>query len=117
MANRARRPELCRLDPLGRLATRPMQEVLARSRSETAVIAQIEEPEGVEASAAIAWTEGIDGLFLGPADLSVALGKTDQASPALLAQIEKVGSAAKTAGKAFVEFVAAATSAQQARIE
>lgn len=113
MANRARRPELCRLDPLGRLATRPMQEVLARSRSETAVIARIEEPEGVEASAAIARTEGIDGLFLGPADLSVALGKTDQALPA---QIEKVGSAAKTAGKAFVEFVAAATSAQQARI-
>ncbi len=86
-------------------ATRPMPEVLAKSRSETVVIAQIEEPEGVEASAAIAATEGIDGLFLGPADLSVGLGKTDQSSPELLAEIERVAAAAKAAGKAFATFV------------
>ena len=86
-------------------ATRSMGEVLARSRDETVVLAQIEEPEGVAASAEIAATEGIDGLFLGPADLSVALGKTDQSSPELMAQIEQVASAAKAAGKAFATFV------------
>ena len=96
-------------------ATRPMSEVLARSRDETVVLAQIEEPEGVDASAAIAATDGIDGLFVGPADLSVALGKTDQSSPELIAQIESVAAATKAAGKAFATFVPDIDKAQQWR--
>jgi 2-keto-3-deoxy-L-rhamnonate aldolase RhmA len=49
-------------------ATRNMSDVLAQSEEETIVIAQIEEPEGVDAVNAIAATKGIDGLFVGPAD-------------------------------------------------
>lgn len=82
-----------------------MAEVLAQSQAETIVIAQIEEPEGVEAAADIAATEGIDGLFIGPADLSVAYGKTDQKSPELMAAIREVGAATRAAGKAYVTFV------------
>ncbi|WP_208539150.1 HpcH/HpaI aldolase family protein [Algihabitans albus] len=96
-------------------ATQSMGEVLARSREETVVLAQIEEPEGVAASAEIAATAGIDGLFVGPADLSVALGKTDQASPELMAQIEQVAASAKAAGKAFATFVPNVAKAQEWR--
>jgi 4-hydroxy-2-oxoheptanedioate aldolase len=37
-------------------------------------IAQIETPTGVENAAEIAETDGIDALFVGPADLSASLG-------------------------------------------
>ncbi len=60
-----------------------MPEVLAQSAAETFVLAQIEEPEGVDAVADIAETVGIDGLFIGPSDLSVSYGKTDTNSPEL----------------------------------
>lgn len=85
-------------------ATRPMAEVLARD-AETMVIAQIEEPEGVEAVEAIAATEGIDGLFVGPADLSVGYGKSDQTSDELKSAIARTGAAARAAGKACMIWV------------
>jgi 2-keto-3-deoxy-L-rhamnonate aldolase RhmA len=79
-----------------------MPETLARSRKETIVLAQIEEPAGVEACEAIAAIDGIDGLFIGPADLSVSYGKTDTDSPELHAAYKRVGEACKAAGKGFV---------------
>ncbi len=79
-----------------------MPEVLAQSAAETFVLAQIEEPEGVDAATEIAETVGIDGLFIGPSDLSVSYGKTDANSPELHAAFKTVGAAAKAAGKAFV---------------
>lgn len=82
-----------------------MSDLLAKSRDETIVIAQIEEPEGVAVAAEIAGTEGIDGLFVGPADLSIAYGKTNQESDELMTAFAAVGKATKAAGKAFVTFV------------
>jgi 2-keto-3-deoxy-L-rhamnonate aldolase RhmA len=82
-----------------------MAALLERSRTETVVIAQIEDPEAVEASEAIAAVEGIDALFLGPADLSVAYGKTDQTSDALQAAMDRVGRAARQAGKGYATFI------------
>ena len=84
------------------LGTKSMPEVLAQSAAETFVLAQIEEPEGVDAATEIAETVGIDGLFIGPSDLSVSYGKTDANSPELHAAFKTVGAAAKAAGKAFV---------------
>ncbi|MEO0763628.1 MAG: aldolase/citrate lyase family protein, partial [Pseudomonadota bacterium] len=69
-------------------ATRPMSEILAQSQSETLVIAQIEEPEGVEAADAIAAIDGIDALFVGPADLSVAYGHDTIDNPDLAARFD-----------------------------
>ncbi len=86
-------------------ATRAMDDVLAQSRSETIVIAQIEEPEGVEAIDAIAGTDGIDGVFIGPADLSVAYGKTDINSEELKAAMKKVGDAARAHGTTLITWV------------
>ena len=61
----------------------------------------------------IAATEGIDGLFVGPADLSVAFGKTDQSSPELMAAFEAVGRATRAAGKAYMTFVRDAAQAAE----
>lgn len=87
-------------------ATRPMPEVLQQSRDETIVIAQIEEPEGVQAIDGIAGADGIDGVFIGPADLSVALGKTDVNSSELGDAMQIVGEAARRYSVAFITWVA-----------
>ncbi|MEO0358404.1 MAG: aldolase/citrate lyase family protein, partial [Pseudomonadota bacterium] len=69
-----------------------MAQVLEQS-SETVVIAQIEDPEALDAVDAIAATKGIDGLFLGPSDMSVSLGKTDTNSQDLLDALAQTGAA------------------------
>ncbi|MDJ0827005.1 MAG: aldolase/citrate lyase family protein [Rhodobacter sp.] len=92
--------------------TRAMPDLLAQSGDETVVIAQIEEPEGVEAAAGIAAVDGVDGLFIGPADLSVAYGKTDQSSEELMTALQDVGAAAQAAGKAYMSFLPDAAKAK-----
>lgn len=84
-----------------------MAEVLAMD-DETVVLAQIEEPEGVEALDAIAATPGIDGLFVGPADLSVALGVNDINHAEVLGVMAEVGKTARRHGKAAVTFTPSA---------
>ena len=85
-------------------ATRKMADVLAQSEEETIVIAQIEEPEGVDAVDAIAATKGVDGLFVGPADLAVCYGLTDMAAPEVRDAMKTVGVATKKHGKAYMTF-------------
>jgi 2-keto-3-deoxy-L-rhamnonate aldolase RhmA len=92
-------------------ATRGMAENLAAA-AETLVIAQIEDLEAVACCEAIAAFDGIDGVFLGPADLSVAYGTTDPTSPHLLAATERVAKAAAAAGKPCVTFVATPEAAE-----
>lgn len=84
-------------------ATKPMGEVLAMD-ADTVVLGQIEEPEGVAAADAIAAVDGMDGLFVGPADLAVCYGKTDIADPQVREAIGIVGKAAAAHGKAAVTF-------------
>ncbi|MEM6622535.1 MAG: aldolase/citrate lyase family protein [Pseudomonadota bacterium] len=81
-----------------------MPEVLAMD-DETVVLAQIEEPEGVEAAHQIGAVDGIDGLFVGPADMAVCLGHQDPAHPDVRAAMKTVGEAAKAAGTSGVTFV------------
>lgn len=80
-----------------------MAEVLGRD-DETIVLAQIEEPEGVAELDAIAATDGIDGLFVGPADMAVSLGVNDITHPDVRDVMAKVGDAAARHGKAGVTF-------------
>jgi len=96
-------------------ATRAMPQILEQSRDETVVIAQIEDPEAVEACDAIAATPGIDALFLGPADLTVAYGQTDQDCDELHHAMARVGEAASANGKAYMTFVANADRAKTLR--
>jgi staphyloferrin B biosynthesis citrate synthase len=92
-------------------ATRPMSDVLAQD-SQTIVVVQIEEPEGVEAVEAIAAVRGVDALFAGPADLSVGYGATSVGSPALSRALARIGVAAAGAGKAYAAWVPDAATAQ-----
>jgi 2-keto-3-deoxy-L-rhamnonate aldolase RhmA len=85
-----------------------MAEVLQQSIDETIVIAQIEEPEGVDFANEIAAVDGIDGLFVGPADLAVCFGKTDPSDPQVLDAMRKTGEAAKAHDKAFMTFAGSA---------
>lgn len=94
-------------------ATQSMPDLLARSQEETVVMAQIEEPEGVAVCEAIAATDGIDALFLGPADLSVGYGHDNQSSDDLRNAMTRVGKACEPAGKACVSWVANAQKAQE----
>ncbi|CTQ48753.1 HpcH/HpaI aldolase family protein [Jannaschia donghaensis] len=82
-----------------------MPDLLARSRAETIVLAQIEEPEGVDAAADIAAVPGIDGLFTGPADLSVSYGHESVDNDDLRAAMDSVGAACRAAGKTYVTWV------------
>ena len=86
-------------------ATRAMPDLLEKSQQETCVIVQIEEPEGVEDSAAIAAVDGVDGLFIGPADLTVAHGAGPAAAEQLAKDVATVGAACKENGKAYMSFV------------
>lgn len=86
------------------LGTQSMAETLSRT-AEPLVIAQIEDPEAVDAVDRIAAVPGLDGLFLGPADLSVAHGETATGGPALDAALPRVGAAAQANGLVYASFV------------
>ncbi len=99
----------------GGFATRPMPDLIAQSRDETVVIVQIESPEAVGAAAEIAAVEGVDGLFIGPADLTVAYGETDTGAPPVAEAYARVGAAAAAAGVCHATFVASPAQAAALR--
>ena len=86
-------------------ATEHMPSIIKRSFEETLVLAQIEEPAGVDSASKIAAIPGIDGLFVGPADLSVGYGYDHQNSDELKTALISVGEAARKENKTFVSFV------------
>ncbi len=94
-------------------ATRSADEVFAQSAAETVVVVQIEEPEGVDASEAIAGIDGVDALFAGPADLGICYGTTDPNSDVVRKAIGVVGEACKTHGKSYMTFAANAGPTQE----
>lgn len=55
-------------------STMPMKDYLDQANKETILIAQIESPNAVSHTRDIAEVEGIDMLFFGPGDFSVAAG-------------------------------------------
>jgi 4-hydroxy-2-oxoheptanedioate aldolase len=68
--------------------------------AEICVLVQIETKKGVENIDAIANTPGVDGVFVGPADLSASLGCLgDQLNPAVQDTIGRVLAACQKAGK------------------
>lgn len=61
---------------------------------------QIESAAGVENAAAIAAVDGVDGIFIGPSDLSATMGLIgQQAHPDVVAAVKKVIAEVKAAGK------------------
>lgn len=64
------------------------------------VIVQLETPQALQQIDAIAAVEGVNALFIGPADLSAAMGYLGQLThPAVLEQMSRAVKRAKEAGK------------------
>ena len=86
--------------------TRGMAQHLAASAAETVAIAQIEDPEAIDAIDAIAQVEGIDALFVGRVDLTVAYGAASQDDPRVIAAVEKVCEVGRRHGRPVGMFLA-----------
>ena len=111
-ADDARRAaEAARYAPLGtrglgaaranRYATRPLGDFVRHANEETIVAVQIETVGALEEVAAIAALSQVDLLFVGPNDLSQALGSAgDVTSPAFVSALERIAAVARGAGKA-----------------
>ncbi len=102
--------DAARYPPLGRRGIGPWRAsnyyedflgYVARANKTTCMIVQIESAAAVEAIDSIASVEGIDVLFVGPADLAASMGLTiGQSHPDLTAAIARVAAAARRHGKA-----------------
>ena len=77
-----------------------IESYFATCNRETMIIPQCETKGCLEHIEEIAAIEGVDGIFIGPYDLSVALGKPAQfADPEIAGAIARVLAACKAAGK------------------
>lgn len=102
--------EACLYPPLGRRSFGPVRVGLRdgpgyvqSANARVAVIPMIETAEALDAVHEIAAVPGVDALFVGPFDLSIALGLPpgdNDGKAAFDAAIEKVATAAKRTGKA-----------------
>ena len=86
--------------------SRPMAQHLADSAARSVVIAQVEDPEAIDAIDAIAAVAGIDALFVGRADLTVAYGATSQDDARVVAALDAVCAAGLRAGRPTGMFLA-----------
>ena len=85
--------------------TKSMHEHIADSATMTTVIAQIEDEEALGHLDAIAHTDGLDCMFVGRMDLTVSLGATSPQDPVVVAAVERIVDAGRTAGIAVGMFV------------
>ena len=86
--------------------TVPMARHKAAGAEQTVVIAQIEDPEAVDEVEAIARVPGLDALFVGRVDLTVAYEADTQDDPRVVAAVERVCAAGVAAGKPVGMFLA-----------
>jgi len=82
--------------------TRSLAAVVADAAAQTAVVVQVEDAAALEAVGGIAATPGVDALFVGAADLAVALGADGLGEPAVAAACDAVVGAARNAGRSAV---------------
>jgi 4-hydroxy-2-oxoheptanedioate aldolase len=104
----ARAVSFAKYPPLGIRSYGPMRSQLrigpnpADSNEATVVLAMIETPQGLENVEAIAATPGIDGLYIGPSDLRIAVGGATSSDPAVdkafESAVERILAAAQAAG-------------------
>jgi 4-hydroxy-2-oxoheptanedioate aldolase len=77
-----------------------VKNYLANARQELCLITQIESARGLENLEAIAAVDGVDALFIGPADLAATMGHLGNSGhPEVMAAVEKGIARARAAGK------------------
>lgn len=75
-------------------------DFIREANEETLIIPQIEDRQAVEVIDDIAAVENVDGLFIGPYDMSMSYGVPGQVNhPAVQQAIDRVAQAAKSHGK------------------
>jgi 4-hydroxy-2-oxoheptanedioate aldolase len=99
----------CRYAPKGTRSVGPKRAVLyggadylARANETILTMAQVESATALANVAAIASVKELDVVFVGPADLSLSLGReprVDPADPVVVRAIDEILAAAKAAGK------------------
>lgn len=97
-----------RYPPRGRRSYGPMRSMLrigpepAAADASTLVLAMIETPQGLANVAEICATPGLDGVYVGPSDLTLAVGGARPGDPAVAdefdAALRRIGGAAAAAG-------------------
>jgi len=87
-------------------AGRPLHEHLEQSARATTVIAQIEDAEALQVIDEIVQVDGIDCVFVGRSDLTVALGAMAPDDPRVIAAVEQICGAARRAGRRVGMFLA-----------
>lgn len=88
---------------------------VAAQDARVTVIAMIEDPEALDQLDDILAVEGLDGIFIGRGDLTVALGAPGMDSPETLEVTRRIAAAAGRAGKPFC--LMAANGAEAARFQ
>jgi 2-keto-3-deoxy-L-rhamnonate aldolase RhmA len=92
-----------------------MWKTVEAADAATTVIAQIEDPEALDEIDDIAAVEGVDALFIGRGDLSVALGAKSSDAPEVRSAVDRIGKAARAANKPICVFVGGQTEASWLR--
>lgn len=92
----------------GRWGTSPMAEVLTVAASRTTVVVQVEDPDAVDAVASIVAVDGVDAVFVGAADLAVAMGVSDPSDERVASAVGHVVSTCASAEVPVVAFAAGA---------
>lgn len=80
-------------------------EHVAAADAATAVLAMVEDVEALDRLPDIVAVPGLDAVFIGRGDLSIALGAAGTGDPAVVAAAEKIAAAARAAGKALCAHV------------
>src|SRR6266849_2465213 len=98
----------CRYPPVGMRSSGPVRAIhyggadyMANANDEIVIMAMIETKEGIANLDAICATPGLDAVYIGPADLSFALGlppRGDNPEPVHLATCDKIRETAHKAG-------------------
>ncbi|MCA0316504.1 MAG: aldolase [Proteobacteria bacterium] len=83
----------------GGYGARKMWDHVSASDAETTVIAMIEDPHALPEIEAIVGVEGIDGVFIGRGDLTVAFGAPNRDAPVIQEAVDTIIRAASAAGK------------------
>lgn len=96
----------------GRFGTNTIAEHLAEAERTTMVIPMLETPQACDNAAGILAVPGVDTILVGPADLSVAMGKGDPADPGVAARLARVVEAA--GGRPLMTIVGSAERGAQA---
>ena len=83
----------------GRYGAATVWNTVDAADAQTTVIAMIEDPDAVENIDAIIRVDGLDGVFIGRGDLTVAFGAPSNTAPIIQDSVERITTAARAAGK------------------